>query len=189
MQSAFLVFTTALSIFLLGLHRCVADAREASGHGSPVGSGDVGDRRLPGQDRRRVVRDHCLLKSVLVLFAPILSLLSTLTVRRMLGLQLLVLLRLLLQHPRLPVLLVLIGRCGLLPGPAELLKEAEARPRRRSLVLGSRCPRVLRFFRYCGDDTRKPDSVHQSSVRKLGAISFLEILPCVFAERLAVWSS
>ena len=124
-----------------------------------------------------------------VFFAPILSLLFSLTVRRVLGLQLLVLLRLLLQHPRLPVLLVLIGRCGLLPGPAELLKEAEARPRRRSLVLGSRCPRVLRFFRYCGDDTRKPDSVHQSSVRKLGAISFLEILPCVFADRLAVWSS
>ncbi|KAG2660062.1 hypothetical protein PVAP13_1KG394500 [Panicum virgatum] len=68
----------------------------SSGHGSPVRSGDVGDRRLPGQDHRRV---------------------------------LLVLLRLLLQHPRLPVLLVLIGRCGLLPGPEELLEEAEARPR------------------------------------------------------------
>ena len=134
------------------------------------------------------MRCRCSLKPVPVFFAPILSLLFSLTVRRVLGLQLLVLLRLLLQHPRLPVLLVLIGRCGLLPGPAELLKEAEARPRRRSLVLGSRCPRVLRFFRYCGDDTRKPDSVHQSSVRKLGAISFLEILLCVFADRLAIWN-
>ena len=106
-----------------------------------------------------------------VFFAPILSLLFSLTVRRVLGLQLLVLLRLLLQHPRLPVLLVLIGRCGLLPGPEELLEEAEARPRRArwSWVLD-----VLEFLDSLGpavmilvsstlfiDDTCKLDSVHQ----------------------------
>lgn len=50
----------------------------AAGDGSPVRSGDVRDRRLQGQGRRRV---------------------------------LLLLLRLLLQHPGLPVLLVLIDRC------------------------------------------------------------------------------
>jgi hypothetical protein len=47
----------------------------------------------------------------------------------LLGLQLLLLLRLLLQHPGLPMLLVLIDRSMLLlNGPAEILKEREASP-------------------------------------------------------------
>ncbi|OQU85363.1 hypothetical protein SORBI_3004G224200 [Sorghum bicolor] len=65
-------FATSLS------SRTPALPRGRTGHGSPIRSGDVHDRRLPGQGRRRV---------------------------------LLLLLRLLLQHPGLPLLLVLIDRC------------------------------------------------------------------------------
>ena len=100
-------FATSLS------SRTPALPRGRTGHGSPIRSGDVHDRRLPGQGRRRVVRGLDLTAfstpsnpASIPLTDP-----SPLRFLRGVWLQLLLLLRLLLQHPGLPLLLVLIDRC------------------------------------------------------------------------------